>query len=244
MRPTELAETALSIKNVTFNADDLWTTFEVIENGELGTQSPCQSDSTDEKHCISNSDASQLLPEIHPRRSQDFFLFLSIIILVFLNTNTSRHFNWLDTWWDHKINLRYQSSTRRHFLVLMLEGSSLHFEGSKAPKVFKHHYRRMDFLPAFIAGANFLISFWAFLLSYPVVVKEIQHDKQKVLLAGNVTVDAAVIRCAPQPLGYRPPQLFCIIVVALPGGLVLKCWSWTVLSPPAGIGHDFQILSH
>uniref|UniRef100_A0A671W245 ArfGAP with RhoGAP domain, ankyrin repeat and PH domain 2 n=1 Tax=Sparus aurata TaxID=8175 RepID=A0A671W245_SPAAU len=35
MRPTELAETALSIKNVTFNADDLWTTFEVIENGEL-----------------------------------------------------------------------------------------------------------------------------------------------------------------------------------------------------------------
>ncbi|XP_070785719.1 arf-GAP with Rho-GAP domain, ANK repeat and PH domain-containing protein 2 [Enoplosus armatus] len=35
MRPTELAETALSMKNVTFNADDLWTTFEVIENGEL-----------------------------------------------------------------------------------------------------------------------------------------------------------------------------------------------------------------
>ncbi|KAM8747595.1 arf-GAP with Rho-GAP domain, ANK repeat and PH domain-containing protein 2 [Acanthopagrus schlegelii] len=35
MRPTELAETALSIRNVTFNADDLWTTFEVIENGEL-----------------------------------------------------------------------------------------------------------------------------------------------------------------------------------------------------------------
>lgn len=93
MRPTELAETALSIKNVTFNADDLWTTFEVIENGELGMQSPCQSDSTDEKHCISNSDASQLLPEIHPSRSQDFFLFLNIIILVFLNTNTSRHFN-------------------------------------------------------------------------------------------------------------------------------------------------------
>lgn len=58
MRPTELAETALSIKNVTFNADDLWTTFEVIENGELGMQSPCQSDITDEKHCISNSDAS------------------------------------------------------------------------------------------------------------------------------------------------------------------------------------------
>uniref|UniRef100_A0A3P8SBI6 ArfGAP with RhoGAP domain, ankyrin repeat and PH domain 2 n=1 Tax=Amphiprion percula TaxID=161767 RepID=A0A3P8SBI6_AMPPE len=35
MRPTELAETALSMKNVTFNADDFWTTFEVIENGEL-----------------------------------------------------------------------------------------------------------------------------------------------------------------------------------------------------------------
>ncbi|XP_044040959.1 arf-GAP with Rho-GAP domain, ANK repeat and PH domain-containing protein 2 isoform X2 [Siniperca chuatsi] len=35
MRPTELAETALSMRNVTFDADDLWTTFEVIENGEL-----------------------------------------------------------------------------------------------------------------------------------------------------------------------------------------------------------------
>ena len=60
MRPTELAETALSIRNVTFNADDLWTTFEVIENGELGTQSPRQSDITEhhEKHCISNSDLS------------------------------------------------------------------------------------------------------------------------------------------------------------------------------------------
>ncbi|XP_022056188.1 arf-GAP with Rho-GAP domain, ANK repeat and PH domain-containing protein 2 [Acanthochromis polyacanthus] len=35
MRPSELAETALSMRNVTFNADDFWTTFEVIENGEL-----------------------------------------------------------------------------------------------------------------------------------------------------------------------------------------------------------------
>ncbi|KAM4536920.1 arf-GAP with Rho-GAP domain, ANK repeat and PH domain-containing protein 2 isoform 1-T3 [Odontesthes bonariensis] len=35
MRPSELAETALSMKNATFKADDLWTTFEVIENGEL-----------------------------------------------------------------------------------------------------------------------------------------------------------------------------------------------------------------
>ncbi|XP_069563766.1 arf-GAP with Rho-GAP domain, ANK repeat and PH domain-containing protein 2 isoform X1 [Brachyistius frenatus] len=35
MRPTELAETALRMRNVTFNADDYWTTFEVIENGEL-----------------------------------------------------------------------------------------------------------------------------------------------------------------------------------------------------------------
>lgn len=35
MRPTELAENALSMRNVAFNADDLWTTFEVIENGEL-----------------------------------------------------------------------------------------------------------------------------------------------------------------------------------------------------------------
>ncbi|KAM9425205.1 arf-GAP with Rho-GAP domain, ANK repeat and PH domain-containing protein 2 isoform 1-T3 [Pholidichthys leucotaenia] len=35
MTSTELAETALTMRNVTFNADDLWTTFEVIENGEL-----------------------------------------------------------------------------------------------------------------------------------------------------------------------------------------------------------------
>ncbi|XP_038586650.1 arf-GAP with Rho-GAP domain, ANK repeat and PH domain-containing protein 2 isoform X2 [Micropterus salmoides] len=35
MRPTELAETALSMRNIAFNADDFWTTFEVIENGEL-----------------------------------------------------------------------------------------------------------------------------------------------------------------------------------------------------------------
>ncbi|CAG5929182.1 unnamed protein product [Menidia menidia] len=35
MRPSELAETALSMRNATFKADDLWTTFEVIENGEL-----------------------------------------------------------------------------------------------------------------------------------------------------------------------------------------------------------------
>ncbi|KAM4714884.1 arf-GAP with Rho-GAP domain, ANK repeat and PH domain-containing protein 2 isoform 2-T2 [Anableps anableps] len=35
MRSSELAETALSMKNGTFKVDDLWTTFEVIENGEL-----------------------------------------------------------------------------------------------------------------------------------------------------------------------------------------------------------------
>ncbi|GAA6216344.1 arf-GAP with Rho-GAP domain, ANK repeat and PH domain-containing protein 2 [Lates japonicus] len=35
MRSTELAETALSMRNVAFNANDFWTTFEVIENGEL-----------------------------------------------------------------------------------------------------------------------------------------------------------------------------------------------------------------
>ncbi|XP_029943844.1 arf-GAP with Rho-GAP domain, ANK repeat and PH domain-containing protein 2 isoform X2 [Salarias fasciatus] len=35
MRPTELAETALSMKNIKFDAGDCWTTFEVIENGEL-----------------------------------------------------------------------------------------------------------------------------------------------------------------------------------------------------------------
>ncbi|XP_014852233.1 PREDICTED: arf-GAP with Rho-GAP domain, ANK repeat and PH domain-containing protein 2 [Poecilia mexicana] len=35
MRSCELAETALSMRSDTFKADDLWTTFEVIENGEL-----------------------------------------------------------------------------------------------------------------------------------------------------------------------------------------------------------------
>ncbi|KAG7497488.1 hypothetical protein JOB18_038618 [Solea senegalensis] len=35
MRSLELAETALTMRNVAFNANDLWTTFEVIENGEL-----------------------------------------------------------------------------------------------------------------------------------------------------------------------------------------------------------------
>ncbi|XP_061620373.1 arf-GAP with Rho-GAP domain, ANK repeat and PH domain-containing protein 2 isoform X2 [Phyllopteryx taeniolatus] len=35
MRSAELAETALSMRNVPYNADDAWTTFEVIENGEL-----------------------------------------------------------------------------------------------------------------------------------------------------------------------------------------------------------------
>ncbi|KAM6908958.1 arf-GAP with Rho-GAP domain, ANK repeat and PH domain-containing protein 2 [Xenentodon cancila] len=35
MRPSELAETALSMKNATFKPDDFWTIFEVIENGEL-----------------------------------------------------------------------------------------------------------------------------------------------------------------------------------------------------------------
>ncbi|XP_047462569.1 arf-GAP with Rho-GAP domain, ANK repeat and PH domain-containing protein 2 [Mugil cephalus] len=35
MRPTELAETALSMRSINFRPDDLWTTFEVIENGEL-----------------------------------------------------------------------------------------------------------------------------------------------------------------------------------------------------------------
>ncbi|MEQ2280567.1 hypothetical protein AMECASPLE_021213 [Ameca splendens] len=35
MRSSELVETALSMRNATFEADELWTTFEVIENGEL-----------------------------------------------------------------------------------------------------------------------------------------------------------------------------------------------------------------
>lgn len=41
MRPSELAETVLSMKNTTLKADDLWATFEVIENGELGMQDFC-----------------------------------------------------------------------------------------------------------------------------------------------------------------------------------------------------------
>nr|XP_020484890.1 arf-GAP with Rho-GAP domain, ANK repeat and PH domain-containing protein 2 [Labrus bergylta]XP_020484892.1 arf-GAP with Rho-GAP domain, ANK repeat and PH domain-containing protein 2 [Labrus bergylta]XP_029132333.1 arf-GAP with Rho-GAP domain, ANK repeat and PH domain-containing protein 2 [Labrus bergylta] len=35
MRSSELAETTLTTRNISFNDDDLWTTFEVIENGEL-----------------------------------------------------------------------------------------------------------------------------------------------------------------------------------------------------------------
>ncbi|XP_030017810.1 arf-GAP with Rho-GAP domain, ANK repeat and PH domain-containing protein 2, partial [Sphaeramia orbicularis] len=35
MKAAELAETALGMKNVTVNAEEPWTTFEVIENGEL-----------------------------------------------------------------------------------------------------------------------------------------------------------------------------------------------------------------
>ncbi|XP_067379431.1 arf-GAP with Rho-GAP domain, ANK repeat and PH domain-containing protein 2 isoform X3 [Channa argus] len=35
MRSSELAETALNMKNISFTAEDLWTIFEVIENGEL-----------------------------------------------------------------------------------------------------------------------------------------------------------------------------------------------------------------
>ncbi|KAM9836340.1 arf-GAP with Rho-GAP domain, ANK repeat and PH domain-containing protein 2 [Aulostomus maculatus] len=35
MRSTELAEIALKMRNVALNSDDFWTTFEVIENGEL-----------------------------------------------------------------------------------------------------------------------------------------------------------------------------------------------------------------
>lgn len=36
MRAAELAETALSMRSVSSEAEDSWTTFEVIENGELG----------------------------------------------------------------------------------------------------------------------------------------------------------------------------------------------------------------
>lgn len=72
MRSTELAETALSMRNVTFNADDLWTTFEVIENGELGTQDFPVKDLLRSRHdtysdhkapCISNGDV-RLSPPI------------------------------------------------------------------------------------------------------------------------------------------------------------------------------------
>lgn len=38
MRAAELAETALSMKNVSSDAEGTWTAFEVIENGELGEQ--------------------------------------------------------------------------------------------------------------------------------------------------------------------------------------------------------------
>ncbi|XP_072314770.1 arf-GAP with Rho-GAP domain, ANK repeat and PH domain-containing protein 2 [Eucyclogobius newberryi] len=35
MRASEVAETALNMKNITVNTEDMWTTFEVIENGEM-----------------------------------------------------------------------------------------------------------------------------------------------------------------------------------------------------------------
>lgn len=38
MRAAELAETALNMKNVLSDDEDRWTTFEVIDNGELGMQ--------------------------------------------------------------------------------------------------------------------------------------------------------------------------------------------------------------
>lgn len=40
MRSAELAEAALRMKSIAFDAEDFWTTFEVIENGELGTAVP------------------------------------------------------------------------------------------------------------------------------------------------------------------------------------------------------------
>lgn len=40
MRSAELAEAALRMKSVAFDVEDFWTTFEVIENGELGTAIP------------------------------------------------------------------------------------------------------------------------------------------------------------------------------------------------------------
>lgn len=47
MRAAELAETALNMKNVSVDAEDFWTTFEVIENGELGRQDTrCSVEST------------------------------------------------------------------------------------------------------------------------------------------------------------------------------------------------------
>lgn len=37
MTSAELVQTTLGMKNVTFAEEDSWTTFEVIEHGELGT---------------------------------------------------------------------------------------------------------------------------------------------------------------------------------------------------------------
>lgn len=57
MSSAELTETALSMKNVAFDEDDSWTTFEVIEKGELGAANRVQpvafiySYSVDEDSC-------------------------------------------------------------------------------------------------------------------------------------------------------------------------------------------------
>lgn len=51
MRSAELAEAALRMKSTAFDAEDFWTTFEVIENGELGTAIPSDRRLTQQGRC-------------------------------------------------------------------------------------------------------------------------------------------------------------------------------------------------
>lgn len=84
MRSAELAESALSMKNLPFDVDDLWTTFEVIENGELGMQRWSQpmmfNRCVSSKHCFS----SHLLYDCL-RQSE------SVWKWAFCDTNTSKN---------------------------------------------------------------------------------------------------------------------------------------------------------
>lgn len=77
MRSSELAETALKMRSVTYGADDFWTTFEVIENGELGIQSTEQPGNTIQTVMSEFSSNPKSINLLNDPKSQDYFLFFS-----------------------------------------------------------------------------------------------------------------------------------------------------------------------